>query len=76
MEKINCLSGSKPEIKISENELKNIGKKVLLIWGSNDPFGKVETGHKIAQLLPMGNFMKYQDAGICHGLMNQRNARN
>lgn len=63
MEKINCLSGSKPEIRISENELKNIGKRVLLIWGSNDPFGKVETGRKIAQLLPMGEFHEISGCG-------------
>jgi pimeloyl-ACP methyl ester carboxylesterase len=63
MEKINCLSGSKPEIRINENELKNIKKRVLLIWGTNDPFGKIEAGRKIAQLLPMGEFHEIPGGG-------------
>lgn len=63
MEKINCLSGSKPEIRINENELKNIKKRVLLIWGTNDPFGKIEVGRKIAQLLPLGEFHEISGGG-------------
>jgi pimeloyl-ACP methyl ester carboxylesterase len=63
MEKFNCLSGSRPELRIGEGELKSIGKRVLLIWGAKDPFGKVETGRRIAQLLPRGEFYELPGGG-------------
>jgi pimeloyl-ACP methyl ester carboxylesterase len=63
MEKVNRILGSNPEIRISADELKNIQKRVLLIWGTNDPFGRIETGQKIAQLIPRGKFHKWEGGG-------------
>ncbi|MDR3262770.1 MAG: alpha/beta hydrolase [Clostridiales bacterium] len=52
MEATNTLLGSKKNIRINADELKAINQKVLLVWGSNDPFGSVKTAEKIAAVLP------------------------
>jgi pimeloyl-ACP methyl ester carboxylesterase len=63
MEKTNRLSGSRPEVRIGEDELKTIRKRALLIWGTNDPFGNIETGREIARLLPSGELYEMPGGG-------------
>ncbi|MDR3293696.1 MAG: alpha/beta hydrolase [Clostridiales bacterium] len=63
METTNTLFGSKKEIQIKEEDLKGIFQKTLLVWGTNDPFGKVEIGENIAALLPNAKFERINGGG-------------
>jgi pimeloyl-ACP methyl ester carboxylesterase len=56
MEKTNRLRGSRPDIRISAEDLAAITIPVRLIWGDRDPFGTVATGRAIASALPQGDF--------------------
>jgi len=55
--------GSKPEIRIREEDLQTIRQPVLLIWGSNDTFGTVEEGQKIASCIKDSRFINLESAG-------------
>lgn len=63
MEKANRLSGSRPEVRITADELRAVRCRVLMLWGANDPFGKTAAGRKIAELLPRGEFREMPGGG-------------
>jgi pimeloyl-ACP methyl ester carboxylesterase len=52
MEKTNTLTGSKPEVRITAEQLGTVRQPVLMLWGEHDPFGSVEAGRTIAGALP------------------------
>ena len=48
--------GSRPELRLNEEQLAQIGQPLLYIWGDNDPFGSVETGRQAARIVPNATF--------------------
>lgn len=56
MTSVNRLRGSKPRYRITAQQLVTIAQPVLHLWGTHDPFGSVETGRKIASLVPHSEF--------------------
>ena len=56
MTSVNGLVGSKPRYRITAEQLVTITQPVLYLWGTHDPFGSVETGRKIASLVPGSEF--------------------
>ena len=42
--------------RISAEQLKTIRQSVMFIWGTNDPFGSVESGRQIADTLTSSEF--------------------
>jgi 2-hydroxy-6-oxonona-2,4-dienedioate hydrolase len=57
------LLGSKPRYRITAEQLVTITQPVLYLWGTHDPFGSVETGRKIASLVPASEFHTLVDGG-------------
>lgn len=57
------LFGAKPENRISAAQLKGVRQPVMLIWGSNDPFGSVKTGLGISKILPSAAFHVVENGG-------------
>jgi pimeloyl-ACP methyl ester carboxylesterase len=63
MARANRLRGARPEYRINAEELERIQRPTMLYWGTNDPFGSVETGRRIAKILPSSRFHIAQGAG-------------
>ena len=63
MTSVNRLRGSKPRYRITAEQLVTISQPVLFLWGAHDPFGSVETGQKIAALVPDSEFHSLAGAG-------------
>jgi 2-hydroxy-6-oxonona-2,4-dienedioate hydrolase len=63
MTSVNRLRGSKPRYRITAEQLVTITQPVLYLWGTHDPFGSVETGRKIASLVPHSEFHTLHDGG-------------
>ena len=63
MTSVNRLRGSKPRYRITAEQLVTISQPVLFLWGAHDPFGSVETGQKIAALVPDSEFHSLARAG-------------
>jgi 2-hydroxy-6-oxonona-2,4-dienedioate hydrolase len=63
MERINSLFGDKPEIRITAEQLKHVRQPTLFLWGTNDPFGSIETGRKISKIMPSSKFYSIQGGG-------------
>jgi pimeloyl-ACP methyl ester carboxylesterase len=47
--------------RIIAEDLKQIKQPVMFLWGTNDPFGSVETGQEISNYLPSSEFNAIQD---------------
>ncbi|MET3808212.1 pimeloyl-ACP methyl ester carboxylesterase [Nakamurella sp. UYEF19] len=62
MEVTNRLRGSKPDVRITQAQLESIHTPATLLWGQNDPFGDVQTGRRIAELLG-GRFTELPGGG-------------
>jgi 2-hydroxy-6-oxonona-2,4-dienedioate hydrolase len=56
MAQINRLGGSRPDIQIGPEELKGVSQPTMFLWGTNDPWGSVEAGRRIAATLPDAEF--------------------
>jgi pimeloyl-ACP methyl ester carboxylesterase len=63
MTSVNRLQGSKPRYRIIAEQLVTITQSVLYLWGTHDPFGSVETGRKIASLVPHSEFHTLDEGG-------------
>lgn len=63
MERTNTLWGSRPEVRLSAEQLKQVRQPALFLWGTNDPFGSVEIGRQIAKILPAAEFHAIQGGG-------------
>lgn len=63
MERVTRLRGSRPEIRLDEEQLKRVRQPTMFLWGTNDPFGSSETGRHIADILPDAEFHAIQGAG-------------
>jgi pimeloyl-ACP methyl ester carboxylesterase len=63
MTSVNRLRGSTPRYRITAQQLVTIAQPVLYLWGTHDPFGSVETGRKIASLVPHSEFHTLADGG-------------
>lgn len=70
MERTNRLRGPRPEITLSAEQLKRVQQPTMFLWGTNDPFGSIETGRHIAQILPYSEFHAIQGAGHLPWLSN------
>lgn len=46
----------RPEVATGPEQLRAVQHPVQVIWGEDDPFGTVETGRRIAELIPGGRF--------------------
>jgi len=57
------LFGARTEDRINAEQLKRVLQPVMLLWGTNDPFGSVETGREIAEILPSSEFHAIQNGG-------------
>lgn len=57
------LRGANPEAAFTSADLRNVRSPVLLIWGSEDPFGSVEKGRAGAEHIPDAKIHK---VGVCH----------
>jgi pimeloyl-ACP methyl ester carboxylesterase len=63
MEATCSLFGSRPKIRIREQDLRRVRRPTLLIWGSSDPFGSVEDGQEIASYIEGSRFAALDGAG-------------
>jgi 2-hydroxy-6-oxonona-2,4-dienedioate hydrolase len=50
------LFGAAPQDRINAEQLKQVRQPVMFLWGTNDPFGSVETGRQISEFLPDSEF--------------------
>lgn len=57
------LFGARLEDRINAEQLKRVQQPVMLLWGTNDPFGGVETGREIAKILPSSEFHAIENGG-------------
>jgi pimeloyl-ACP methyl ester carboxylesterase len=46
------LRGSRPEMRLTSDQLATIGQPTLLCWGKDDPFGPPAVGERIAATMP------------------------
>lgn len=46
------LRGSRPEMRLTADQLKRIPQPTLLFWGQNDPFGSVAVGKRMVAVMP------------------------
>jgi 2-hydroxy-6-oxonona-2,4-dienedioate hydrolase len=63
MARINRLGGSRPDIQIGQEELKRVGQPAMFLWGTNDPWGSVEAGRRIAKVMPDAEFHAISGGG-------------
>jgi 2-hydroxy-6-oxonona-2,4-dienedioate hydrolase len=56
--------------RITAEQLNTISRPVMLYWGTNDPFGNVETGREIAWFIHDAEFNAVKDAGHLPWLEN------
>jgi len=63
MQKINHLYGADPRVHINGGQLQNIQCPAMFLWGTNDPFGSIETGREIASLMPESEFHAIEGGG-------------
>jgi pimeloyl-ACP methyl ester carboxylesterase len=56
MVRVNRLRGSRPGIEIGPDDLKRVGQPAIFLWGTNDPWGSVEAGRRIAGSMPNAEF--------------------
>lgn len=63
MERVNRLRGSRPEVRLTERQLKHVRQPTMFLWGTNDPFGSVEVGRHISEILPSAQFHAIQGGG-------------
>ena len=54
------LFGAGAEDRIGAEQLRQVRQPVMLLWGTNDPFGSVEKGREIAAILPSSEFHAIQ----------------
>lgn len=46
------LRGSRPEMRLTAEQLSEIAQPTLVFWGRDDPFGSVEVGERMAEAMP------------------------
>jgi pimeloyl-ACP methyl ester carboxylesterase len=63
MQRVNRLWGARPDARISAEELKQIQQPTMFLWGTNDPFGSVDTGRYISEIMPSSEFHAIQGGG-------------
>ncbi|MGW7530005.1 alpha/beta fold hydrolase [Streptomyces sp. NPDC054783] len=56
MRSINRPRGSRPGIRIGPMQLAGVRHPTLFLWGTNDPWGSVETGLRICEAMPDAEF--------------------
>lgn len=56
MQAVMCLTRPRREIVVGAHQLGRVTHPVLLIWGERDPFGRLESGRRVAALMPGGRF--------------------
>lgn len=60
MESVNRLRGSRPEIRLTEDQLKRVKQPTMFLWGTSDPFGSIDTDVKISKVLSYSEFHAIQ----------------
>jgi pimeloyl-ACP methyl ester carboxylesterase len=63
MARVSRLGGSRPDIEIGPRELKAVGQPTMFLWGTNDPWGSVEAGRRIARIMPDAEFHAISGGG-------------
>lgn len=63
MEQTNRLRGANPAITLRAEQLKRIQQPTIFLWGTNDPFGRIEIGRQIADLMPAAEFHAMPNGG-------------
>jgi pimeloyl-ACP methyl ester carboxylesterase len=63
MARLNRLAGSRPEIEIGPEQLKSVGQPTMFLWGTNDPWGGIEAGRRIAETVPDAEFHAISGGG-------------
>ena len=51
------LRGSRPERRVTPDQLRRVNQPTLLVWGADDPFGAPEVGRRMAAILPAAEFL-------------------
>jgi len=46
------LRGNRPETRLTAKQLAQIEQPTLVFWGENDPFGRVEIGERMVEVMP------------------------
>lgn len=79
LQRVFRLRGADPEAALTSADLRNVRAPVLLIWGSQDPFGSVEQGRAGAEHFSdaefhevgVGTFPWFDDPETCGDLMRE-----
>jgi pimeloyl-ACP methyl ester carboxylesterase len=77
MERVLTVNGARPDIQLGEDELRAVPQPVLLLWGSEDPFGSLDVARRVQKILPqavlhntgIGHLPWWDDAEICARLI-------
>jgi 2-hydroxy-6-oxonona-2,4-dienedioate hydrolase len=56
MRRVSRLSGPRPGIRITAEQLGTVRQPTMFLWGTNDPFGSADTGRRVASNLPSARF--------------------
>lgn len=52
MQSVATLRGGKPQLQLSDEQLRRIEQSVLFIWGDNDPFGGLDVARQATEAVP------------------------
>ena len=52
LERITTLRGARPDVLMTEPELRRVAQKVLLVWGKADPFGGLDAARRLRDAIP------------------------
>jgi 2-hydroxy-6-oxonona-2,4-dienedioate hydrolase len=63
MAQVNRPGGPRPDVQIGPEELKRVGQPAMFLWGTNDPWGSVEAGRRIAEMMPDAEFHAVSGGG-------------
>ena len=78
LERVATLRGGKADVQFREEELRKVRQPTLLIWGSKDPFGNLDTAQRANEALPnaelhevgFGHNPWWDNAQKCAALIN------
>jgi 2-hydroxy-6-oxonona-2,4-dienedioate hydrolase len=63
MARVNRLGGARPDVEIGQEDLKTVSQPTAFLWGTNDPWGGIEVGRRLAGMMPDAAFHPISGGG-------------